>query len=58
MSGSEIRKYGEAMLGESLACAFFNWQHDTDYYDRSDVKSAMADVSAKARAHARTSCRQ
>ncbi len=58
MSASEIRKYGSAMLGESYACAFFNWQHDTEYYGRSDIKSAMADVSAKARSHAKTSCRQ
>ncbi len=58
MSGSEIRSYGSAMLGEAHACAFFSWQHDTDYYDRSDVRSAMADVSAKARSHVKTSCRQ
>lgn len=58
MSGSEIRKYGSAMLSEGLACAFFNWQHDTGYFDRSDVKSAMAEVSKKARSHSKTSCRQ
>ena len=37
---------------------FFNWTHDVQYYGRSDIKSAMADLSAKARAHAKTSCRQ
>jgi hypothetical protein len=58
MSGSEIRNYGQAMLGQSRACAFFNWQHDTDYYDRSEIRSAMADVSSRARSHAKTSCRQ
>jgi hypothetical protein len=58
MSASEIRNYGSAMLSESYACAFFSWQHDIDYFDRSDIRSAMADVSAKARAHAKTSCRQ
>ncbi|MGH7580052.1 MAG: hypothetical protein ACREM9_07770 [Gemmatimonadales bacterium] len=58
MSGSEIRNYGTAMLGQSLACAFFSWQHDTDYYGRSEIRSAMADVSAKARSHSKTSCRQ
>ena len=58
MSGSEIRNYGAAMLGESHACAFFSWQHDTDYFGRSDVKSAMGEVSKKAKAHAKTSCRQ
>jgi hypothetical protein len=58
MSASEIRNYGSAMLGQSHACAFFNWTHDTGYYGRSDIRSAMADVSAKARSHVKTSCRQ
>ena len=58
MSASEIRKYGYAMLGSKRACAFVNWTHDADFYGRSDIRSAMADVSARARSHARTSCRQ
>ncbi len=58
MSATEIRSYGYAMLGDGLACAFFNWQHDTDYYDLSAIRSAMADVSNRAKQHARTSCRQ
>ena len=58
MSASEIRSYGSAMLGESLACGFVQWTHDTKYYGRSDIRSAMADVSSKARAHAKTSCNQ
>jgi hypothetical protein len=58
MSASEIRKYGSAMLGSQRACGFFNWTHDSDFYNRSDIRSAMAEVSSKARSHARTSCRQ
>ena len=58
MSASEIRSYGAALLSQSYVCAFFNWSHDTDYYGRSDVTSAMADVSASAKRHAKTSCRQ
>ncbi len=58
MSASEIRSYGKAMLSESHACAFFNWQHDLEYYGRSDIKSAMADVSAQAKSHVKTSCKQ
>jgi len=58
MSASELRSYGGAMLAQSHACGFFNWTHDVGYYGRSDIKSAMADLSAKARAHAKTSCRQ
>jgi hypothetical protein len=58
MSASEIRSYGTALLDQSYACGFFLWMHDTDYYGRSDIKSAMADLSAKAKSHAKTSCRQ
>jgi hypothetical protein len=58
MSASEIRSYGTTLLNESYACGFFMWMHDTDYYGRSDIKAAMADLSAKAKAHAKTSCKQ
>jgi hypothetical protein len=58
MSASEIRNYGYAVLGEGHACAFFSWQHNTDYYNLSAIKSAMADVSSRARQHTKTSCRQ
>ncbi|HEY7480052.1 MAG TPA: hypothetical protein VH680_06040 [Gemmatimonadales bacterium] len=58
MSPTEIRKYGGALLAQSLACAFFNWHHDAAFYNRADIKSAMTEVSAKARAHAKTACRQ
>jgi hypothetical protein len=58
MSASEIRNYGSAMLDPSYVCGHFIWTHDTEYYGRSDIKNAMADISAKARSHAKTSCRQ
>jgi hypothetical protein len=58
MSASELRKYGSAMLSQSRACGFFNWQHDSRYYNRSDIRKAMAELSAKAKRHAKTSCRQ
>jgi hypothetical protein len=58
MSASELRNYGSALLGQSYACGFFNAHHETWYYGRSDIKSAMAVLSDKARSHAKTSCRQ
>jgi hypothetical protein len=57
MSASELKNYGTAMLSSSHACAFVMRSYDESYYGRSDIKRAMADVSAKARNHARTSCR-
>lgn len=58
MSASELRTYGTAMLGEQHACAFFNWQYDAGYFGRSDIKSAMAELSAQARSHPKMSCSQ
>ena len=61
MSASEIRSYGSALLNQPYACGFFNWTYQffgPSYYGRSDIKSAMADLSSKARAHAKTSCQQ
>jgi hypothetical protein len=58
MSASEIRSYGSALLAQSYDCGFFNWSFDAAYYGRSDIASAMSDMSANARAHAKTSCRQ
>jgi hypothetical protein len=58
MSASEIKSYGTTLLNQTYGCGFFLWTHDLDYYGRSDIKSAMADLSAKARAHTKTSCRQ
>jgi hypothetical protein len=58
MSASELRSYGTALLSQSYVCGFAMWKYSSAYYDRADVRSAMTDLSALARSHARTSCRQ
>jgi hypothetical protein len=58
MSASELRTYGTALLNQSYTCAFYTWMYSSTYFGRSDIKSAMADLSAKARGHVKTSCRQ
>jgi hypothetical protein len=58
MSAAELRKYGSALLSQSYVCGFVMWKYTSDYYDRPDIKSAMAEISAKASSHAKTSCRQ
>jgi hypothetical protein len=58
MSANEIRTYGTKLLNQSYACAFMVWAYDAGYYGRSDIKSALADISAKARNHVKTSCKQ
>lgn len=58
MSATELRTYGTALLNESYACGFYMWTHITRYYDRTDIRAAMAELSGQARIHERTSCRQ
>jgi hypothetical protein len=58
MSATELRTYGTALLNQSYACAFYMWNHNTNYYGRADIKAAMAELSAKAKSHLKTSCRQ
>jgi hypothetical protein len=58
MSAAELNRYGSALLAQTYVCAFSMWRYSAAYYDRADVKQVMAALSAKARNHARTSCRQ
>jgi hypothetical protein len=58
MSATELKNYGTALLSQSYLCAFVMWKYTSTYYGRADVKSSLAALSALARAHARTSCRQ
>jgi hypothetical protein len=61
MSATELRNYGTALLNQPYACGFVSWTYilgGSTYLARSDIKSAMTDLSTKAKAHAKTSCRQ
>ena len=58
MSAAELRTYGNALLSQSYLCGFGMWEYRSAYYDRADVKSAMAELANKAKSHAKTSCRQ
>ena len=58
MSASEVRTYGSAILAQTYVCGFAMWKYTSTYYGRTDIKAAMADISTKARNHAKTSCRQ
>jgi hypothetical protein len=58
MSADELRSYGTTLLNQSYACGFMMWEYNATYFGRSDMTSAMADLSARAKTHAKTSCRQ
>jgi hypothetical protein len=58
MSANEVRNYGTTLLNQSYLCGFVMWEYNATYYGRSDITSAMTDLSTKAKGHAKTSCRQ
>ena len=58
MSAAELRSYGGALLDEPYTCGLLMWMYNPGYFGRSDIQAAMADVSAKARSHVKTSCQQ
>jgi hypothetical protein len=61
MSATELRTYATALLNQSYACGFYNYSYNftgPTYYARTDIKAAMTDMSNKAKAHIRTSCKQ
>lgn len=58
MSAAELRTYGGALLSQAYSCGFLMWMYNAAYFGRSDIQTAMADLSAKAKSHVKTSCQQ
>ena len=56
LSASQVKDFGSALLADPYACAFISWKYDAAYFARTDIKSAMALLSKKAKRHASTSC--
>jgi hypothetical protein len=58
MSATELKNYGTVILNQSYACGFIVWAYNSTYYGRSDIKSALSNLSSMARSHVKTACRQ
>jgi hypothetical protein len=58
LTASQIKTFGPVLLSSPYVCAFISWQYESEYFSRSDIKSAMEFLSKKAKRHARTSCQQ
>jgi hypothetical protein len=56
LSASVMLSAGSALLSADYPCAFISWEYDADLLARSDVKSAMTQLSQKAENHAAHSC--
>jgi hypothetical protein len=56
LTASQIKDLGSVLLSSSYGCAFISWKYDAAYFSRTDIKSALALLSKKAKRHASTSC--
>jgi hypothetical protein len=56
LSASVVQSAGSALLANDYPCAFIMWEYDEDYLSRSDIKTAMANLSQKAAAHPTRTC--
>jgi hypothetical protein len=56
LSPQQIDSWGSALLSDSYPCAFISWQYRQPYFDRWEIRSAMARVAQKAANRAVRSC--
>lgn len=56
MSADELRSWGGRLLEQPNLCAFLVWEWDEEYLARPDIKAAMEDLAAKARAYPTNNC--
>lgn len=56
MSASLVQSAGSTLLADSYPCAFISWTWIDQYMARSDIKTAMTNLSQKAENHAARSC--
>ncbi|HEU4641443.1 MAG TPA: Ig-like domain-containing protein [Gemmatimonadaceae bacterium] len=57
MSASELQSYGKAILSYSVVCGFVMWEWDKTYFNRTDIKNAVASLATIAKSHTATPCR-
>jgi hypothetical protein len=56
MSASQIKDWGSVLATHPQACAVLSWKYSSTYFNRSDIKAALAYVADKARDHSTKSC--
>lgn len=48
MNASQVRTFGSKYLAEPSVCGFVLWDYRSDYFQRPEIKAAMADLSRQA----------
>ncbi len=57
MNPSQLRSWGGRFFAEPDICGFIMWEYREDYFSRSDVIAAMRDLSQRAEALPKRTCR-
>jgi hypothetical protein len=57
MTAKEVEDWGSELLSSSYPCAFFNYQHSSDYLSSSDIRSAMDKLRRLAENRGSRACR-
>jgi len=58
MTAAQVRTWGNRILDEPYACAFFMFRFYPDYFGRPDIQSAMDELSRRARDLPKRPCRR
>jgi hypothetical protein len=56
MTASQVQSWGELLMADPYACAFISWKYDARYFERSDIKSALAALGEQARNRPKKPC--
>ena len=58
MSASQVKTWGTALLSDPYVCAFLSWKYTEAYFSRAAIKSALAELSEKAKDLPNKGCRR
>ena len=58
MNADELRTWGGKFLDQPGLCAFLLWEYKSDYFARPEIRAALNDLAAKARAYPKQSCKR
>ena len=58
MTADELRAWGAKWLAEPGMCAFLLWEYSDPYFSRPEIKAAVTDLAAQARAYPKRSCKK
>lgn len=58
MTPDELRAWGGKWLAQPGMCAFLLWEYSDAYFSRPEIKEAIADLAAQARAYPMRSCKK